>query len=110
MKGLSRRRWLTGAAALAAWPAFASRPAIAAQRARLPDTQQFDLDAPGGAYRIQVLTPRRKPRRAAGHPVLYLLDGNAFFGAYYDAARLQDDLAGDAIVVAVGYPLSLIHI
>jgi len=104
VKGLSRRRWLTGAAALAAWPAFASRPAIAAQRARLPDTQQFDLDAPGGAYRIQVLTPRRKPRRAAGHPVLYLLDGNAFFGAYYDAARLQDDLAGDAIVVAVGYP------
>ncbi|WZB77113.1 alpha/beta hydrolase-fold protein [Achromobacter insuavis] len=41
------------------------------------------------------------------HPVIYLLDGNAVFGAYYDATRLQQDLAGSAIVVAVGYPTDL---
>jgi len=57
VNGPTRRRWLMGAAACSVIPV------LAAQRARLPDTDQFDLDAPDGAYRIQVLLPREAPRR-----------------------------------------------
>ncbi|WP_287814294.1 alpha/beta hydrolase-fold protein, partial [Achromobacter sp.] len=81
-----------------------------AARATLPGTAQFDLQAPGRPdqpYRIQVAEPRGKPPANGLHPVIYLLDGNAVFGAYYDATRLQQDLAGSAIVVAVGYPTDL---
>lgn len=81
-----------------------------APRATLPGTAQFELAAPGRPdqpYRIQLAEPRGKPPANGLHPVIYLLDGNAVFGAYYDAARLQQELAGSAIVVAVGYPTDL---
>lgn len=38
-----------------------------------------------------------------GYPVIYLLDGNAYFPAFHAAKRAQDRLRG-AILVAIGYP------
>jgi len=91
-------------------PAAQALPSAPDPRATLPGTVQFDLHPPGQpdrAYRIQVVEPRGKPPASGKRPVIYLLDGNAVFGAYYDAVRLQQDLAGSAIVVAVGYPTDL---
>ncbi len=104
-----RRRLLLGAAAspALALPARAERKETDAATfapAVLPGTEQFDMVAPSGTYRILMLRPHRSPKFSAGHPVVYLLDGNAFFGAYYDAVRVQRELAGDAVIVAVGYP------
>lgn len=111
MPHLARRRWLLGglAGSALALPARAVQtptPAAEAAPVQLPGTQQFMMAAPAGAYQVMVLPPRQAPKFPAGHPVLYLLDGNALFGAYYDAVRVQKELAGDAIVVAVGYPTS----
>ena len=115
MLAASAAAWLAlaGAGALGASPRQPDAPAaqaVADPRATLPGTAQFDLrapDRPGQPYRIQVAEPRGKPPANGMRPVIYLLDGNAVFGAYYDATRLQQDLAGSAIVVAVGYPTDL---
>ncbi|MCB4320713.1 alpha/beta fold hydrolase [Alcaligenes sp. 13f] len=98
----ARRRCLLGglAGSVLALPVRAAQE----QAVHLPGTEQFSLATSGGGYQVMVRPPRQAPRFAAGHPVLYLLDGNAFFGAYYDAARMQSELADDAILVAVGYP------
>jgi predicted alpha/beta superfamily hydrolase len=56
-------------------------------------------------YRVQIATPYAPPP-ADGYPVLYVLDGGAYFATFADAARLRCALAGElepAIVVGVGY-------
>jgi predicted alpha/beta superfamily hydrolase len=75
----------------------------------LPGTYEFPLrSAQGKDYRIFVALPQGEPP-AAGYPVLYLLDGNAYFTAAAAAMREQSAFAGmsgvqGVIVVGVGYP------
>ncbi len=57
-------------------------------------------------YRAQIAIPFGPPP-AGGYPVLYVLDGGAYFASFADAARLRGALAGEletAVVVGVGYP------
>ncbi|MYZ45819.1 alpha/beta hydrolase [Schauerella aestuarii] len=72
----------------------------------LPGAYQFALQAAGPdalPYRIMV-SPPTEPADERGHPVLYVLDGNATFASFHEARRMQSKLYGKAIIVAVGYP------
>lgn len=70
--------------------------------------RQFDITSKinGRTYRIMVATPASSPA-GINHPVLYVLDGNQYFGTASEAVRLQShfnaDLVRPAIVVGVGY-------
>lgn len=91
------------------------RPAIArtvldAPAATLPGTHLQDLRDPasGHTWRVWVQRPAG-PTPASGHPVLYVLDGNAAFAlaaqlARNDAARPPELRPDAAIVVGVGHP------
>lgn len=77
----------------------------------LPGTRQFRFPAEASGdreYRLLVSEPAGKRVPRAGHPVLFVLDGNAHFSAFHDAKRAQSGFA-EAIVVGVGYPTSLPH-
>ena len=69
--------------------------------------KQYDITSRinGQKYRIMVSTPF-KPDPEIAYPVLYVLDGNQYFGTATEAltrqSRLQD--VAPAIVVGVGYP------
>lgn len=90
-------------------------PAVPAQllqapAAALPGTHQQDLRDPasGHTWRIWVQRPAG-PAPAAGHPVLYVLDGNAAFAlaaqlARNDATRPPELRPDTAIVVGIGHP------
>ncbi|MCO5357196.1 alpha/beta hydrolase [Acidovorax kalamii] len=90
-------------------------PAVPAQllqapAAALPGTHQQDLRDPasGNTWRIWVQRPAG-PAPATGHPVLYVLDGNAAFAlaaqlARNDATRPPELRPDAAIVVGIGHP------
>lgn len=92
-------------------------PALAAQETptwapvTLPEARQHDLQAQSGkAYRIFIAAPNQAPP-PAGHPVLYVLDGNAAFPVAAFLARSAADrseITGltPPIVVGIGYPNS----
>lgn len=70
-------------------------------------SQQIDFisEVNGQAYRIEVAAPFAPPP-AEGYPVLYVLDGAAYFAGYSVAARMRS-MSGElaaAIVVGVSYP------
>jgi len=75
----------------------------------LPSTYEFAMQsAQGKDYKIFVAVPESKPP-AEGFPVLYLLDGNAYFIAAASAMKEQSTFAAISgiqplIVVGVGYP------
>jgi predicted alpha/beta superfamily hydrolase len=83
--------------------------AIAAPVA-MPGTQEMTLkSAKGAEYRIWISEPDGPvPEYTGGYRILYVLDGNAFFGLFHDAKRLQEDFA-DTIIVSVGYPTDKTH-
>jgi predicted alpha/beta superfamily hydrolase len=94
-------------AALVGAPA-AAQQASAPQAYTLPDTQVFDLTARDDkqVYRLFVSVPSQ-PAPATGFPVLYVLDGNAFFPGFAGARRLEEfakQAGGAMIVVGIGYP------
>lgn len=71
-------------------------------------SRQFDFvsQVNGRAYRVQVAQPFAPPP-AGGYPVLYVLDGDAYFGSFAAAARLRNALGheiGPAVIVGIGYP------
>lgn len=82
-------------------------PAMALAQAdpvTLDGTEQWTLkSAEGREYRIMISLPEGDVPWTGGYPVIYLLDGNAYFPAFHAAKRAQDRLRG-AIVVAIGYP------
>jgi predicted alpha/beta superfamily hydrolase len=83
-------------------------PAAAAPVA-MPGTLALTLKSARGAdYRIWISEPVGPVPYTGGYRVLYLLDGNAFFGLFHDAKRLQSEFA-DTIIVAVGYPTDRSH-
>lgn len=115
-----RRAFLLGSAGLLAGamvPALAS-PASASASAQavpewqpvtLPHARQFDLAShrTGQRYRIFISVPETAPP-AAGHPVLYVLDGNAAFPSIALMARTaarRSKVTGlhAPVVVGIGY-------
>lgn len=69
----------------------------------LDHTQQWEMhNAQGRAYRIMISLPDGEPPQG-GYPVLYVLDGNAYFPAFH-AARDTVARYHDTIIVGVGYP------
>lgn len=76
----------------------------------LPGTQQIALKSERGAdYRIWISEPEGPvPAYTGGYRILYVLDGNAFFGLFHDAKRLREEFA-DTIIVSVGYPTDKTH-
>ncbi|MFC3581859.1 alpha/beta hydrolase [Sphingomonas hylomeconis] len=86
----------------------AAQQAPAPQAYTLPDTQVFDLTARDDkqVYRLFVSVPSQ-PAPAGGFPVLYVLDGNAFFPGFAGERRLEEfakQAGGAMIVVGIGYP------
>jgi predicted alpha/beta superfamily hydrolase len=78
-------------------------------RVRLPNTERWDLRSRAGrAYRIFLAWPDAEPP-PGGWDVIYLLDGNAWFGTLVDSLRMQarrPEVTGvrPAIAVGIGYP------
>ncbi len=75
----------------------------------LRDIQQYDAHGANGDYTVFVTLPSAPPPRAAGYPVLYLLDGNAWAAGVTEALRFQSRFSRQSeieplIIVAVGYP------
>jgi ferri-bacillibactin esterase len=58
----------------------------------------------GRSYRLKVAIPFA-PAPEDGYPVLYVLDGDAFFGTFSDSARLRGAVGelSPAVVVGLGY-------
>ncbi|QKV52212.1 alpha/beta hydrolase [Comamonas antarctica] len=104
---------LAGILACGAWAQPAPVPAAPTPAAGyvLPSTQVWDMASETGeSYRIFVSAPQGgSPPRGGpppgGYPVLYVLDGNAYFGSFAQARWVQEYLpVGKSIVVGVGYP------
>jgi predicted alpha/beta superfamily hydrolase len=73
----------------------------------VPMTRQLDFKSEinGRSYRIQVAIPFA-PAPEKGYAVLYVLDGDGYFGTYSFATRMRG-MYGElqpAIVVGIGYP------
>ncbi|QHG64245.1 alpha/beta hydrolase [Pseudomonas putida] len=70
----------------------------------LDGTEQWTMkSAEGREYRLMVSLPEGDVPWTGGYPVIYLLDGNAYFPAFHAAKRAQDRLRS-SILVAIGYP------
>ncbi|HDS1736783.1 MULTISPECIES: alpha/beta hydrolase-fold protein [Pseudomonas] len=88
---------------LSAW-LLAGLSLAQAEPVRLDGTEQWMMQsAEGRSYRIMISLPEGDVPWTGGYPVIYLLDGNAYFPALHAAKRAQERLRG-AIVVAIGYP------
>jgi len=70
----------------------------------VPDTRRiaFVSKVNGHAYSIDVAWPEAL-QPPGGYPVIYVLDGNAYFASVTDAVRANGN-APQAIVVGIGYP------
>ncbi|KFN02796.1 alpha/beta hydrolase [Bacillus clarus] len=60
-------------------------------------------------YQIHISKPKQ-PAPDSGYPVIYVLDGNAFFQTFHEAIKIQSVRAektgvSPAIVVGIGYPI-----
>jgi predicted alpha/beta superfamily hydrolase len=73
----------------------------------VPSSRQFDFKSAvnGRTYRVQVAIPF-VPAPQNGYAVLYVLDGDGYFGTYSFAARMRAMLGEvqPAVVVGIGYP------
>ncbi len=102
----------TAALSLGAMQAMARPPAAHTPRPQagagytMPSTEVFDLTSEGGeVYRIFVSFPSGGKAPKDGYPVLYVLDGNAYFGSFAAARWIQEfQPVGQSIIVGVGYP------
>lgn len=75
-----------------------------AEPVTLDGTEQWTMKSAGGLeYRIMISLPEGDVPYTGGYPVIYLLDGNAYFPAFHVAKRAQARLKG-SILVAIGYP------
>lgn len=93
--------WSIGASAQPA-PATAKTPVTIAF------SQQLDFTAKsnGKDYRLFIATPLTPPP-PGGYPVVYVLDGNAYFASVAEATRARSTLGGEiagAVIVGIGYP------
>lgn len=74
-----------------------------AEPVTLDGTEQWTMtSAEDREYRIMISLPEGDAP-SAGYPVIYLLDGNAYFPTFHAAKRAQTRLRG-SVIVAIGYP------
>jgi predicted alpha/beta superfamily hydrolase len=91
---------------LAKPPVEASPPPVLPEMPAWPQrmTSEHMLRSDEGLeYRIFLSVPKG-PAPADGYPVIYILDGNAWFGAAAEIARLKEPQYGPSLVVGIGYP------
>ncbi|MCD9005979.1 prolyl oligopeptidase family serine peptidase [Luteimonas sp. XNQY3] len=99
--------WIVAVATAFAASAACASDSRTPARYAMPATQTWDIDAgAGGTYRIAVSLPDDADAAPAdGYPVLYVLDGNAYFPSFAQARWVSEYLPiGKAIIVGVGYP------
>ncbi len=72
----------------------------------IPNSRAIDFvsSVNGHRYRINVALPFR-PAPPKGYRVLYIFDGNSYFGSTAEAVRINGN-ATDVVVVGIGYPNS----
>lgn len=77
----------------------------------ISNTEQWKMDSKTGTreYQIYISKPKQ-PAPAAGYPVIYVLDGNAFFQTFQEAIKIQSVRAektgvAPSIIVGIGYPI-----
>lgn len=82
-----------------------AQSAPAAPPYAMPSTQMFDVKSEGGeTYRILISYPKGEAPEG-GFPVLYVIDGNAYFASFAETRRLLEySDRGKTLVVGVGYP------
>ncbi len=100
--------WLTALALVTAAPAIAESPVAPPVPATVGTAQQIDFTSAvnGKTYRITVAKPYAFPPKG-GYPVVYVLEGGAYFGTFAGAARLRSALGAElapAIIVGISYP------
>lgn len=100
--------WLATLVLAMAAPALAQAPVAAPIPATVGTSQQIDFTSAvnGKTYRITVAKPYAFPPKG-GYPVVYVLDGGAYFGTFAGAARLRSALGAElapAIIVGISYP------
>jgi len=89
--------------------AMAQAPGLAANApVTVPRSHQLDFTAKsnGKAYRLFIAVPAVPPP-PGGYPVVYVLDGNSYFGSVMEATRARSTISGEiaaAVVVGIGYP------
>jgi len=107
------RAYLTAALACAIFMAPTShvqaKPPAAPPAAFLPMTYHDLQSAEGLSYRI-IVAPPAGPAPAAGYPVIYVLDGNAWAPLVADIIRVNNNFGvashtEPAVVVGIGYPI-----
>lgn len=101
MIGLS---WLRAAATVLGFLLLGGLSAVQAEPVTLDGTEQWMMkSAEGRDYRIMISLPEGDVPYTGGYPVIYIVDGNAFFPAFHATKRAQDRFK-KSIVVAIGYP------
>ena len=103
--------WLAVAALLLP-PLFVhagTAPVSAGSSAAIPMSRQIDFTSKvnGRNYRLQVALPLAAPPDR-GFPVIYVIDGDVYFGTWAAAVRFRA-MSGElpqAVVVGIGYPES----
>lgn len=89
-------------------------PSAPSNPMKLPDIRERVLTSriirskEGLDYTIFISAPQGAPP-SGGFPVLYILDGNAWFGLAAEIARLDELEDGPSIVVGVGYPVHTLY-
>ncbi|CEP37398.1 MULTISPECIES: alpha/beta hydrolase [unclassified Halomonas] len=90
----------------------ASVPTSHAQTSPVMDERQVTLDQTlewtmqneqGAVYRILISKPEGEVPYSGGYPVIYVLDGNAYFASLHEAKRAQEPFR-QAIIVGIAYP------
>lgn len=67
-------------------------------------TETTLTSAEGRAYRVMISAPEG-PAPAGGFPVIYVLDGHAWFGTAVEVARMREyEKLDPAVIVGIGYP------
>lgn len=101
---MSAVTWLRSAALMMGALLLGSMSVVQAEPVTLDGTEQWTMtSAEGREYRIMISLPEGDVPWTGGYPVIYLLDGNAYFPAFHAAKRAQKRLQG-SILVAIGYP------
>ncbi len=84
---------------------------ITRTKVSLPLSEQWIMHSKTGhsPYKICVARPK-EPAPPSGYPIIYVLDGNAFFHMFQEVIRVQSgrpDKTGitPAIIVGIGYPV-----
>ena len=79
-------------------------PVTAERQVTLDQTLEWAMqNEQGASYRILISKPEGEVPYSGGYPVIYVLDGNAYFASLHEAKRAQEQFR-QAIIVGIGYP------